>query len=364
MDITFLLLLAAGGALILPFIGGDDGDDDRDDEIRGTLGSDPELNGTEGNDRILGFDGDDTINGLGGLDFINAGLGNDTVNGGDGRDEIEGRAGNDILNGDDGGDVIRGGAGDDTINGGYGNDVIEGGEGNDIIFGGAAARPIGDDGELVNATDRTDSLRGQGGEDSVYIWGGDGQAFGGFNRDDAPIPEVDEKDELILVTGEARLSDGEGTTDFFVLANNHDDEETFATIGEFDESEHRLILTVDIDPGQTATPQIGLRIRDEDFEGENGLFVEAVLLNANEFDEGSYETSGAFFRGENLPDGLLPVGETEGEFGILPDNTVDVPVFDVAVVVTNLEQEDYFTPQDTVAAIKGVIPDNPAVPPT
>jgi len=351
MDITFLLLLAAGGALLLPLIGGDDGGDDSDDEMRGTLEGDT-LNGTEGNDRILGFDGDDTINGKGGLDFINAGLGNDTVNGGDGRDTIEGRAGNDTLNGDDGGDIIRGGAGDDIIDGGYGNDVVEGGEGNDTIFGGPAARVV--DGELVNATDKTDSLRGQGGEDTIYIWGGGGQAFGGFNRDDEPILEVDEKDELILVTGEARLSDGEGTTDFFVLANIEDDDDTFATIGEFDESEHRLILTVDIELGSSmATPQVGFEATtatiQENGETVNGILISAKLLNPGDFAGAEFEESSAFFRGETNP-------TTDDLQTFIEDN------YEIEVVYTDAAENDYFRPQDTVAAIKAVIPDNPAVP--
>lgn len=355
MDITILLALLGLGALIVPLIGDDDDDDET---ITGTLEGD-NITGTAGDDTIETFAGNDTIDGGAGRDFINAGLDDDTVNGGDGRDEIYGRAGNDTLNGDDGGDIIRGGAGNDTINGGYGNDVVEGGEGNDTIFGGPAARAIGPDGELINATDRTDSLRGQGGEDTIYIWGGDGQAFGGTNTNDDGVPNVDQKDELILVTGEALLSDGEGTTDFFVLANIEDDEETFATIEEFDELEHRLILTVDIDPSQTATPEVGLRITDADLNGENGLFVEAVLLNAGDFATGSFETSGAFFRGENLPAGL-----SEGTTTV-PNGATAVPLpadtFDVHIVVTDADENDYFAPEDTVAAIKSVIPANPAV---
>ena len=362
MDLTFLLLLAAGGALLLPLIGGDDGSDDNDDEIRGTLEGDT-LNGTEGNDRILGFDGDDTINGKGGLDFINAGLGNDTVNGGDGRDTIEGRAGNDTLNGDDGGDIIRGGAGDDIIDGGYGNDVVEGGEGNDTIFGGPAARVV--DGELVNATDKTDSLRGQGGEDTIYIWGGEGQAFGGLNRDDPGIPEVDEKDELILVTGEARLEDSEGTTDFFALANIDDSDETFAIIQEFDNGnpfdvndtgEHRLILTVDIDlEGAIATPQVGFEATtatiEENGETVNGILISAKLLNPDDFAGAEFEESSAFLRGETNP--------TADDLQTFIENN-----YEIEVVYTDAAENDYFRPQDTVAAIKAIIPDNPAVPPT
>jgi hypothetical protein len=350
MDITVILAVLGLGALLIPILGGND--DDEDGDIRGTP-EDDVLNGTNGNDNILAFDGDDTIrafdgddliNAGSGVDFINAGLGNDTVNGGDGRDEIEGREGDDTLNGDAGGDVIRGGAGNDIINGGYGNDVVEGGEGDDTIFGGPGARAIGPDGELVNATDRTDTLRGQGGEDTLYIWGGDGLAIGGLDRNDAGIPSVDEKDELILVTGEAELRDDQGTTDFFALANIDDQAETFATITEFDLDEHRMILTIDMDlTGEADVPDIDFTLTQTTVDGVNGVLVEAVLVNEADFEDDTYETSSAFFRGLILDD-------------INPDD------LNIEIVQTDATTNDYFDPESTVAAIKAQIPANPPAP--
>jgi Ca2+-binding RTX toxin-like protein len=76
------------------------------------------INGTPGDDGLVGTSGDDTINGFAGNDV-----------------EL-GRGGNDTLNGDDGHDLLRGGDGDDSLNGGSGDDYLRGGEGNDVLDGG------------------------------------------------------------------------------------------------------------------------------------------------------------------------------------------------------------------------------------
>lgn len=332
MDITILLLLGLGLAVAVPFLS-DDGDDDDDvNEIRGTLGDDDPLNGTSGNDNILAFDGDDTINAGAGRDFVNAGLGNDTVFGGDDRDEIEGRAGDDMLFGEGGSDTLLGGAGDDRLDGGLGTDIIRGGRGADVILGGPHAEIV--NGEFVPDNDPGDTLRGEGGEDEIYLWGRDGLAVGGQNSDDPGTG--DEKDELVLVTGIGTLEDSEGTTDFFALANIEDAQNTRAFITEFDPNEHRMILTIDIDPGQTATPDIDFTLTQTEIDGVNGVLVEAVLVNEDDFDDGSYEEASAFFRGAILPD------------------PVPADLFDIEVVVT--DAADYFDPEATVEFIKGQIP--------
>jgi hemolysin type calcium-binding protein len=72
------------------------------------------INGTPGNDVIVGGSGVDTINGLGGEDVIC------------------GRAGNDILNGDGDNDRIFGESGNDAMDGGAGaNNFCNGGSGTD-----------------------------------------------------------------------------------------------------------------------------------------------------------------------------------------------------------------------------------------
>jgi Ca2+-binding RTX toxin-like protein len=64
------------------------------------------INGTAGNDSILGLSLNETIYGLGGNDTIDGGVGNDVVDGGDG---------NDYLNGLTGADRLTGGLGNDTF---------------------------------------------------------------------------------------------------------------------------------------------------------------------------------------------------------------------------------------------------------
>lgn len=94
------------------------------------------LNGTKGNDLIIGFAGNDTINGKKGNDCIIGGSGNDIIHGHDGDDVIFGNEGKDRIDGNNGNDQIFGGAGNDEIKGGNGNDKIYGDDGYDSADGG------------------------------------------------------------------------------------------------------------------------------------------------------------------------------------------------------------------------------------
>jgi Ca2+-binding RTX toxin-like protein len=136
------------------------------------------INGTEGNDTLVGGDssdfmyglgGDDILNGNAGNDALNGGPGNDTLNGGDGKDyvaysdaiagvvaslvngTVSGGGGNDTLisietvfgssfadtlTGDSGANSLYGRSGDDTVDGGAGDDFMSGDEGNDTLIGG------------------------------------------------------------------------------------------------------------------------------------------------------------------------------------------------------------------------------------
>ncbi len=98
------------------------------------------LNGTDGNDRIIGHWWSENIYG---------GNGNDQINGGDGDDNIYGGNGDDILHGGTGADKIYGESGQDAIYGGSDNDFISGGDGNDQIYGNSGNDQINGDGELT-----------------------------------------------------------------------------------------------------------------------------------------------------------------------------------------------------------------------
>lgn len=353
MDISVLLILLGLGALIIPLASGgaDDDEPSEDGTIRGTFGNDV-INGTEGDDIIRGFLGNDTIDGLGGNDEIYGGEGNDTIFGGDGRDLLFGGPGDDVIDGGNGNDTIEGGAGNDTLNGGYGADIIRGGNGDDLIFGGPAAR-LNDDGDYVLATDINDTLRGGGGEDTIYIWGGDPAVAGkegGFASGGRNDPEVvggdgavlDQKDELILVSGSATLEDLQGTTDFFMLANLDDGLETQATITQFRLESHRLILTVDAETADTLA--LDYTLTATTLNGVPGVMVTAVMTDPAGLSSDQYEGSSAFLRGATLD---------TGERTDISRDTLNIEV-----VQTNAETNDYFDPAATVALIKAVIPPN------
>ena len=102
-------------------------------------------NGTNQNDRLIGWNtadilnggaGDDSISGDNGNDQLNGDEGNDYLYGGNGNDHLDGGEGNDLLMGEDGNDTLRGGNGDDRLEGGNGHDTLIGGAGNDRLEGG------------------------------------------------------------------------------------------------------------------------------------------------------------------------------------------------------------------------------------
>jgi Ca2+-binding RTX toxin-like protein len=84
------------------------------------------LNGTDGNDGIVGGDLNQVVNAEAGTDFVDGGAGNDSIDGGAGNDVIYGGSGNDNVNGGTGNDLIVGGSGE-------GNDTYVGGEGIDTV---------------------------------------------------------------------------------------------------------------------------------------------------------------------------------------------------------------------------------------
>ena len=73
------------------------------------------LNGTEGNDTLIGGAAADDLHGFGGNDFMQGGDGADTVLGGSGNDTISGNNGNDWVRGGTGNDQVSGGGGQDSF---------------------------------------------------------------------------------------------------------------------------------------------------------------------------------------------------------------------------------------------------------
>ncbi len=168
------------------------------------------INGTSGNDSLLGTNAADNLSGLAGNDSLQGGGGYDELTGGDGDDlladslgggQLQGGAGNDTLTlalsgagtnfpyayGGDGNDSIIatgrhnngyslqafGEAGNDTLSGSTDNDYLDGGSGNDSVLD-----DIGNDN--LRGGGGTDVLDGGAGNDTLNdndSWGGADNPF-------------------------------------------------------------------------------------------------------------------------------------------------------------------------------------------
>lgn len=97
-----------------------------------------DMDGTEGDDTLVGSAVNDTINGKTGSDTLYGNDGNDLLMGAEGDDLLYGGEGDDELEGNDGADTLDGGAGNDRLEGGRGSNtyLFGKGDGQDFIVGG------------------------------------------------------------------------------------------------------------------------------------------------------------------------------------------------------------------------------------
>jgi parallel beta-helix repeat protein len=146
-----------------------------DDELGGYAGIFT-ITGGAGNDLIHGGAQNDILSGGDGDDIIFGGTGNDNISGGTGKDLIHGEDGDDTLNGDEDDDDVRGDNGNDTISGNGGNDILRGGEGDNILYG-------GDGNDLISAFGGADHAYGQDGNDEIHTGDGSDYIEGGIGND-------------------------------------------------------------------------------------------------------------------------------------------------------------------------------------
>ncbi len=158
------------------------------------------VNGSAGNDTLIGGDAadnldgganDDRLIGRAGDDLLTGSDGNDTASGGSGNDEVMGGIGDDIVVGQSGNDTLDGGNDNDTMDGGAGDDILEGGAGNDILRGRA-----GED-ELAGGEGR-DFLTG-GQDADFFVFRALAETPVGANRDQ--ILDFEQGVDLISVAG-------------------------------------------------------------------------------------------------------------------------------------------------------------------
>ena len=147
------------------------------------------LNGTPGDDQLVGGDGDDRLDGLAGQDTLDGGAGHDVLLGGSGADDMTGGSGNDTIFVDDLSDLVF-----EAVNGGQDNvatavsyaltagaevEVLSttghGGTANVFLVGNAFGQTIiGNAGNnYLDGGGGADNLQGLGGNDTIIVDGND-----------------------------------------------------------------------------------------------------------------------------------------------------------------------------------------------
>src|SRR3954467_4145453 len=197
------------------------------------------IDGTSGDDTLVGTAGPDTINGLGGNDSIRGAAGADSMSGGDGNDTLDGwnhfnstsidpavdtmdgGAGNDTYYVDNGADVLADSGGIDTVNSFNTNWTLGAGFENLVVW-------IGDEfgsgtgNELDNLIDGTHaykaSLSGMGGNDLI-LSDGKSSLRGGDGNDTLVGNEIDtldggNGDDVLSGIDRADMTGGAGADTF------------------------------------------------------------------------------------------------------------------------------------------------------
>lgn len=132
------------------------------DYLRYNGGDHVVIQGTSGNDTIIGGEGDDSLWGGDGDDRLEGGYGVDHVHGGAG-DDIITNAGTDIG----AADFLHGEEGNDVIHGGSGLSLIFGNQGQDFLIAGPDGKTVmgGTDNDFILGGDGMDFLMGEAGDD-------------------------------------------------------------------------------------------------------------------------------------------------------------------------------------------------------
>ncbi|HCL64560.1 MAG TPA: hypothetical protein DIC56_06880 [Rhizobium sp.] len=173
---------------------------DGDDILWGGGGNDI-LFGGNGNDILFGEDGDDILFGEDGADLLIGGIGNDALHGGSGNDNLDGGDGSDTLDGGDGNDILDGSQGDDTLDGGAGNDILVGSDGSDGLDGGTGN-------DALHGGSGNDTLDGGVGSDTLD--GGDGNDILDGGQGDDTLDGGGGNDILVGGDGSDVLDGGTG----------------------------------------------------------------------------------------------------------------------------------------------------------
>jgi Ca2+-binding RTX toxin-like protein len=199
--------------------------------IEGTEGDDV-IVGENTKDTIYGYGGDDKLAGAGNDDIVYGGTGNDKLGGNDKDDQLFGEDGNDHLNGGEGDNVLAGGIGNDSyfLMAGSTNTLTENlNEGIDVVrsqydytLGDNLEKLVLDGAALVgtgNGLDNTlngnagnNTLSGLDGVDQLNGAAGNDELFGGAGDD--RLSGGDGDDTLVGGIGRDSLTGGDGADVF------------------------------------------------------------------------------------------------------------------------------------------------------
>ena len=185
--------------------------------LNGTNGDDS-LVGGEGNDTLSGGYGDDSLIGGHGHDSLIGGHGDDSLRGGHGDDSLTGNIGDDFLSGDNGNDSLSGGNGDDYLFGGSGYDTLEGGNGDDYLDGSYSSNSSYPANQFVSP--QIDKLTGGEGKDTFVL----GVNNGGYSN------------QTSLGPGNPTNAyyDSFGTSDYALITDLNLEEDTIQLVGSAD----------------------------------------------------------------------------------------------------------------------------------
>ena len=176
---------SAGDDLILGTPCADEIDAGAGDDNVDARGGDDRISAGAGNDHIVAGDGNDVVLAGAGDDIVFGGRGSDHLSGGSGNDRLYGEEGDDILFGDAGHDALGGGSGRDILHGGDGHDRLEGGAGDDILLAGRGddSADGGEGADLIDGGAGDDRLAGGAGDDFLVDGTGTDVVEGGAGAD-------------------------------------------------------------------------------------------------------------------------------------------------------------------------------------
>ncbi len=238
------------------------------------------VNGTTGDDLILGSAHADVLRGDKGSDQIEGNSGNDRIEGGDDDDFLYGGDGNDVLVGGKGTDRLVGGAGKDTASyedakkgiaanlknpkknkGDAAGDTYDGIE--NLTGSKKADKLTGDDGNnIIEGLGGKDTLKGGGGKDTLKGGGGKDKLKGGAG-----------KDKLKGGGGKDKLTGGKGADQFVFksLKDSPDEKTGWDVITDFSHGQNDRInlKAIDARAGTKKNDKFTF-IGDEDFSGKKG----------------------------------------------------------------------------------------------